>query len=35
MNALYFILFATVVVSCQNQGKMEIEKAKLATVDSI
>ena len=35
MKALYFILIAAVVVSCQNQGKMEIEKAKLATVDSM
>lgn len=35
MKALYFILVSLVVVSCQNQGKMEIQKAKLAAVDSI
>lgn len=35
MKALYFILISLIVVSCQNQGKMEIEKAKLATVDSM
>ena len=35
MKALYFILIAAVIISCQNQGKMEIEKAKLATVDSM
>ena len=35
MKALYFILVAAIVVSCQNQGKMEIEKAKIATVDSM
>jgi uncharacterized membrane protein len=35
MKALYFILVAILVVSCQNQGKMEIEKAKVATVDSM
>ena len=35
MKVLYFILVSLIVVSCQNQGKMEIEKAKLATVDSM
>ena len=30
MKTLYFILLSLVVVSCQNQGKIEIEKAKLA-----
>lgn len=35
MKALYFILVSLVVVSCQNQGKMAIQEAKLATVDSM
>jgi hypothetical protein len=34
MKALYFILLAAVVVSCQNQGKWKW-KTKLATVDSM
>ena len=33
MKTLYFILLSLVVVSCQNQGK--IEKAKFATIDSM
>ena len=35
MKTLYFILLSLVVVSCQNQGKIESEKAKLATIDSM
>ncbi|RTY89703.1 glycine zipper family protein [Flavobacterium sp. RSP49] len=35
MKALYFILIAASIVSCQNQGKMDIQKAKQATVDSM
>ncbi|RTZ04528.1 glycine zipper family protein [Flavobacterium sp. GSP6] len=35
MKALYFILIAAGIVSCQNQGKMDIQKAKQATVDSM
>ena len=35
MKNIYFIVLSLVIVSCQNQGKMEIQKAKQASVDSM
>jgi hypothetical protein len=35
MKKIYFIVLSLVIVSCQNQGKMDIQKAKQAGVDSI
>jgi hypothetical protein len=34
MKALYFIALS-LIVSCKNQGKMDLEAAKKATVDSM
>jgi hypothetical protein len=35
MKALYFIALSLLIVSCKNQGKMDLEAAKTATVDSM
>ena len=35
MKSLYFILLSLVIVSCQNQGKIDAQKAKQATIDSM
>jgi hypothetical protein len=35
MKIVYFMLLAMALVSCQNQGKMDVAKAKAATVDSM
>ena len=35
MKALYFILISLVIISCQNQGKTDIQAVKQATVDSM
>ncbi|MEC5167135.1 hypothetical protein RCH18_002885 [Flavobacterium sp. PL11] len=35
MKLVYFFLLSIVVISCQNQGKMDIQAAKKATVDSM
>jgi uncharacterized lipoprotein YajG len=35
MKALYFIALSLLIVSCKNQGKMDLEAAKKATVDSM
>ncbi|MFV5684713.1 YMGG-like glycine zipper-containing protein [Flavobacterium sp. GB2R13] len=35
MKYIYLIALSLVIFSCQNQGKMEIQKAKLAIVDSM
>lgn len=35
MKIVYFFLLSIVVISCQNQGKMDVQAAKKATVDSM
>lgn len=35
MKSLYIMLISLVIFSCQNQGKMEIQKAKQASIDSM
>jgi hypothetical protein len=35
MKLVYFFLVSLVVISCQNQGKMDVQAAKKATVDSM
>ncbi|MET0945191.1 MAG: glycine zipper family protein, partial [Flavobacterium sp.] len=35
MKALYIVLAALSIVSCQNQGKEDINKAKQASIDSM
>ena len=35
MKALYILLVALAIVSCQNQEKKDINKAKQASIDSM
>jgi hypothetical protein len=35
MKTLYLILFSFAIISCQNQGKIDIQKAKQASIDSM
>lgn len=35
MKTLYLIVFSFAIFSCQNQGKMDIQKAKQASIDSM
>ncbi|MEN2402365.1 YMGG-like glycine zipper-containing protein [Flavobacterium sp. MC2016-06] len=35
MKALYILIVALSIVSCQNQGKADINKAKQASIDSM